>query len=170
MASTLNVPPSIIALSAAVCPASKVIHSRVAILYQVGGMIFYMISFLLLLLYIMFMTLSSCLVLDIPTDPCNPSPCGANSVCNVRNGVGSCTCVKGYFGDPYTGCRPECVTSNDCPSNKACLGMKCRDPCPGSCGINAECRVFNHNPQCYCISGYTGNALTICRAIEPSKI
>lgn len=85
-----------------------------------------------------------------------------------RNGAGSCTCISGYHGDPYIGCRPECVQNNDCPHDKACLGMKCRNPCPGSCGVNAECNVINHIPQCFCIPGFTGNADTFCKKIEPS--
>jgi hypothetical protein len=39
---------------------------------------------------------------------------------------------------------------------------KCRDPCPGSCGQNAECRVISHNPQCYCTVGFTGDAFRGC--------
>lgn len=39
----------------------------------------------------------------------------------------------------YEGCRPECVLSSDCPSDKACIRNKCKDPCPGVCGLNAEC-------------------------------
>lgn len=102
--------------------------------------------------------------------PCNPSPCGPNAICKEHNNVGSCTCLPEYFGDPYTGCRPECLMSTDCPHNEACFNMKCKDPCPGSCGVNAECSVINHNPQCYCRNEYTGNALTFCRKVEPSKI
>lgn len=109
------------------------------------------------------------LVVEEPIHPCNPSPCGSNALCKERNGAGSCICVEGYFGDPYAGCRPECVTSNECAHDKACLNMKCRDPCPGTCGVNAECSVINHNPQCFCIAGYVGDPLTICRKIEPSK-
>lgn len=109
------------------------------------------------------------LVYEEPSHPCNPSPCGANAVCNERNGAGACTCITGYFGDPYSGCRPECLTNNDCSHDKSCLNMKCVNPCLGSCGVNAECTVINHNPQCYCIAGYTGNALTLCREIEQSK-
>lgn len=109
-------------------------------------------------------------VVEEPRNPCNPSPCGANALCKEKNGAGSCICVEGYFGDPYSGCRPECVTSNECSHDKACLNMKCVNPCPGTCGVNAECSVINHNPQCFCSPGYTGNALFICRKIEPSKI
>lgn len=67
-----------------------------------------------------------------------------------------------YFGDPYTGCRPECVSNNDCSRDKACVNNKCKDPCPGVCGFNAECHVFNHAPTCNCLPGYTGNALVAC--------
>lgn len=97
-----------------------------------------------------------------PPNPCNPSPCGANALCKERNGVGSCSCLPEYFGDPYTGCRPECVSNSDCDRNKACSNNRCKDPCPGSCGINAECRTINHSPTCTCLYGYSGNPLTKC--------
>lgn len=99
---------------------------------------------------------------DEPTNPCNPSPCGANAVCKERNGAGSCSCLPEYQGDPYSGCRPECIMNSDCPRNRACSNQKCRDPCPGTCGINADCSVFNHNPTCTCRSGYQGNPLVSC--------
>lgn len=70
--------------------------------------------------------------------PCSPSPCGANAVCKERDGVGSCSCLPEYFGDPYTGCRPECVQNSECDRSKACINNKCKDPCPGVCGINAS--------------------------------
>ena len=67
-----------------------------------------------------------------------------------------------YFGDPYTGCRPECVTNSDCDRSKACVNNKCVNPCIGACGDNAFCRVSNHAPTCSCLPGYTGNALNAC--------
>lgn len=104
-----------------------------------------------------------------PSDPCNPSPCGPNAICKERNGAGSCTCLKEYFGDPYVGCRPECVTNSDCDRSRACTNNKCVDPCPGTCGINAECVVVNHAPSCSCIPGYTGEPTVQCLVLEPSK-
>lgn len=98
------------------------------------------------------------------TDPCNPSPCGANALCD--NGI--CTCISEYQGDPYSGCRPECILNNDCPRDKACVRNKCIDPCPGTCGQNAECAVINHIPTCTCIQGYIGNAFVLCTKI-PGK-
>lgn len=107
------------------------------------------------------------LPVEIP-EPCNPSPCGANAVCREQNNAGSCTCLPQYFGDPYTGCRPECVTNTDCPKTKACLNNKCVDPCPGTCGTNAECRVLNHSPSCFCFEGYIGNPSSGCHQPPPS--
>lgn len=109
-------------------------------------------------------------VVEAPRDPCNPSPCGSNALCKQRNGAGSCVCQKDFFGDPYVGCHPECVMNNDCEASKACLLRKCQDPCPGSCGLNAECQVVNHRPSCFCLPRYTGNALAACYPIvEQSK-
>lgn len=98
-------------------------------------------------------------------DPCNPSPCGANAKCND----GICSCIEEYQGDPYRGCRPECVLNNDCPRDKTCSRNKCIDPCPGTCGQNAECTVINHIPSCTCIEGFVGNAFILCSPL-PSKI
>ncbi len=81
-----------------------------------------------------------------------------------------CSCIQDYVGDPYTACGPECVEDSNCAYILACLGGKCRDPCPGSCGRQAECRVINHVPSCYCPEGYTGNPLSSCREIiEPRE-
>lgn len=103
-----------------------------------------------------------------PVNPCNPSPCGANAICKERNGAGSCTCIPEYFGDPYSGCRPECVINTDCPRDKACINNKCKNPCPGTCGLNAECIVANHAPSCSCLVGYTGNPAVACHLPQPS--
>lgn len=91
-------------------------------------------------------------------DPCSKSPCGPNARCN--NGL--CTCIPEYFGDPYAGCRPECVLSTDCTVDKACIRNKCVDPCPGTCGRNSLCNVINHTPMCSCPRGTSGNAFISC--------
>lgn len=103
-------------------------------------------------------------------NPCEPSPCGANAICKQQNGAGSCSCINDYYGNPYEGCRPECVHSSDCPTNKACTGNKCVDPCPGVCGIDAVCTVISHVPTCNCIAGYVGNPFTYCQPQPPSNI
>jgi hypothetical protein len=101
-------------------------------------------------------------VIEIST-PCNPNPCGSNAQCREQNGAGSCTCNADYIGNPYEGCRPECVLNSDCPSNKACIRNKCQDPCPGTCGQNADCQVVNHLPSCTCYQGYVGDPFRLCR-------
>lgn len=97
-----------------------------------------------------------------PQSLCSRSPCGANAICKERNGVGSCSCLPDYYGDPYIECRPECVLNSDCTKDKACINNKCKDPCPGVCGMNAECRVNNHAPSCACLPGYEGNPFSSC--------
>lgn len=104
-----------------------------------------------------------------PTSPCTPSPCGTNAVCREQNGAGSCSCLPEYIGNPYEGCRPECVHNTDCPSNKACMRNKCQDPCPGTCGQNADCQVVNHLPTCTCRPGYTGDPFRYCSIQPPQR-
>lgn len=101
--------------------------------------------------------------------PCNPNPCGTYAECREQNGVGSCQCLPEYFGNPYEACRPECVLDSDCASNRACLNQKCRDPCPGSCGQNAECFVRNHLPTCNCLPNYVGDPYRYCHIEEKRK-
>lgn len=93
--------------------------------------------------------------------PCYPSPCGPNSHCQEVNGIAVCKCVEGFVGNPPI-CRPECVVSSDCQLTRACINQKCRDPCLGSCGLNAECSVINHNPVCRCPPSMTGDPFSGC--------
>lgn len=106
--------------------------------------------------------------IQTPIDPCRPSPCGPNSQCRELNGQAVCSCVENFIG-LAPNCRPECVLSTECASDKACISQRCQDPCPGTCGINAECSVRNHSPLCLCRRGYTGDAFTRCYTM-PRKI
>lgn len=101
--------------------------------------------------------------------PCVPSPCGPNAVCREQNGAGSCACLPDYVGNPYEGCRPECVLNTDCASNRACIRNRCQDPCPGTCGPNADCQVVNHLPSCTCRPGYTGDPFRYCNLQPPER-
>lgn len=94
-------------------------------------------------------------------NPCNPSPCGPNSQCREINGQPSCSCLPEFVGVPPN-CKPECISNSECPNNLACISQKCKDPCPGICGQNAECRVISHTPNCVCLPGYVGNPFAIC--------
>lgn len=99
-------------------------------------------------------------------DPCNPSPCGPNSVCRAVEGHAVCSCQSSMIGSPPS-CRPECVVSAECPLTQACLMSKCRDPCPGTCGHLANCKVVNHSPICTCPPRHSGDPFRSC---YPGKI
>lgn len=111
--------------------------------------------------------LSSLAIPEPERDPCVPSPCGPYSQCRLSNGHAVCSCLPNYIGAPPS-CRPECTVSTDCMQNRACINQKCRDPCPGTCGLNARCNVINHNPICSCMPGFLGDPFTRC-ILEESK-
>lgn len=58
----------------------------------------------------------------------------------------------------------------ECPGNLACQNERCRDPCPGSCGIHAICVVTNHAPHCTCENGYTGDPFVGCSLVPSEEI
>ena len=97
----------------------------------------------------------------VHVNPCVPSPCGPYSQCKDINGVPSCSCLPTYIGQPPS-CHPECTMNAECQSIQACINQKCQDPCPGSCGLYAECHVTAHIPICNCPQGYTGDPFTQC--------
>lgn len=43
------------------------------------------------------------------------------------------------------------------------------DPCPGTCGQNAQCQVVNHLPSCSCLPFYTGDPYRYCNMIPPER-
>lgn len=98
---------------------------------------------------------------DILVNPCEPSPCGLNSLCRIVDGRPACSCLPEMKGVPPN-CRPECVVSSECKSSEACISAKCRDPCAGTCGLNANCKVINHNPVCSCPTNYLGDPFVMC--------
>lgn len=82
------------------------------------------------------------------------------------NNKAVCSCLPNYSGQPPN-CRPECVINSECSFNKACVNLRCKYPCPGSCGSNAQCNVVNHVPVCYCFEGYTGDPFSGCQKLIP---
>lgn len=101
-----------------------------------------------------------------PEAPCVPS-CGANAECQVVEGVGTCTCLSGYYGRPELGCTPECVYNYHCVASRACINQRCIDPCVGACGVAALCEVLNHSPTCSCPKGHVGDPFRSCRPAPP---
>lgn len=104
----------------------------------------------------------------IAENPCVPSPCGPNSQCRVVGSQPACSCLQNFIGRPPN-CRPECINDSECPNNLACKNEKCRDPCTGYCGINAQCIVVNHGPVCSCLPGYIGDPSSSCSLPLPCK-
>lgn len=97
-------------------------------------------------------------------NPCQPSPCGPNSICRVQNSQAVCSCVSNYIGRPPN-CRPECTIDPDCPTTLACVCDKCKDPCIGTCGFNAQCSVLYHRAHCTCHAGFTGDPYSGCSQV-----
>ena len=88
----------------------------------------------------------------------------------IRNGEVVCNCPAPLIGNPYQSCRPECIVNSDCTRDSSCVRQKCVDPCKGTCGVDASCKVSNHNPVCSCPEGYSGDPFSRCIQITiPSK-
>lgn len=97
-----------------------------------------------------------------PEPSCLPNPCGPFSQCRIHdNKVLSCSCLPSYIGNPPN-CRPECITSNDCPNNKACQNNLCKNPCEGACGRGAQCDVVYHKAVCTCQPNLIGDPYRNC--------
>jgi hypothetical protein len=113
-------------------------------------------------------------------DPCQFA-CGENADCNIINHIPICTCPQGYDGNPFIAClnfnsgiktsnpcdanpcdTSDCIVNSDCPANKACANGKCKDPCAGVCGVNADCKIVHHNPICICSKGFVGDPFGEC--------
>ena len=97
------------------------------------------------------------------SNPCEPSPCGPNSLCRVVDNTSVCTCLPDFqwVASPPN-CRAECTVSAECAFNLACISYKCNDPCRTLCGSNARCETINHNPICSCPSRFTGDPFVAC--------
>ena len=109
-------------------------------------------------------------------DPCTTSnPCDRSEICRVFNHRPTCACPSGHIGDVATGCikiNEKCKYDSECPSQTACIGGECINPCVATepCGINAQCTVLNTKPIrtmiCECLPGYEGNAAVQCDLSE----
>lgn len=94
-------------------------------------------------------------------EACRPSPCGQNTNCEVVAGRPTCSCIKGYVGNPLSGCRHECESDGECGNQEYCKEFKCQSACD-QCGISAQCsRVTNHRAVCECPKVCI---LTLCKA------
>lgn len=115
-------------------------------------------------------TFFSSVIFEEPNrNPCVPSPCGPYSICRIQNDRPVCSCSAGYIGVPPN-CKPECIVNSECPLDKACQNQKCIDPCIGTCGINALCKVVIHSPICSCPPDLVGDPFSRCIPQESKHI
>ncbi|CAG0900414.1 unnamed protein product [Cyprideis torosa] len=51
--------------------------------------------------------------------------------------------------------QAQCKSHTDCEAAKACVDQECVNPClqPHACGLNAQCRVEDHQAKCQCPLG-----------------
>jgi len=95
-------------------------------------------------------------------DPCDPNPCGLNTVCTSDGERAQCRCADNYIGSPLTQCRRECEIDNECAHDQVCSNYKCENPCENLCGDNAKCTVRNHRATCSCPEDFLGDPFTRC--------
>lgn len=57
-----------------------------------------------------------------------------------------------------------CQADQQCSPTEACVRGQCTDLCDSdaACGINGKCRMENHEKQCTCADGFTGNPVFEC--------
>lgn len=96
-----------------------------------------------------------------PVNPCEPSPCGPNSICVQSGETPACSCQPSFIGAPPN-CRPECTISAECPAVLACVALRCKDPCVQACGPRAVCSVVDHRATCACERGLEGDPFQGC--------
>ncbi|KAA0193421.1 hypothetical protein HAZT_HAZT000221 [Hyalella azteca] len=104
------------------------------------------------------------------SDPCTPSPCGPNTLCEVNSQhIALCRCQPNFVPDQHTirGCKPQCLSDRDCPDDYACTATKCVRLCSlNECGIDAICKAYRHKAECSCPPGYLGNPAIYCAKPE----
>lgn len=104
-------------------------------------------------------------------DPCKrDNTCGENAICRTVDHRVLCLCPDGFQGEPTKKCtRFECQSNEDCNNDKKCVEGFCKNPClePGVCGINAQCKVINRQPQCTCPPNFIGNPEVECKTHVP---
>lgn len=81
----------------------------------------------------------------------------------------SCSCLPEFIGSPPN-CRPECASNSECPPHLACIKQRCSDPCLGICGLNAECKVVSHIPNCMCLLSFEGDPFVQCNRVQQIAI
>lgn len=102
-------------------------------------------------------------------DVCEKLPCGRQATCIGKSHQATCSCKRGFFGDPLTGCkRKECNSDAECSDDKLCEKNMCKIAClvSNDCRDNTICSSEKHKHVCYCQPGYTGDPVKGCTQIN----
>lgn len=94
------------------------------------------------------------------------SQCGRGAECRVQQHKAQCHCPAGTQGNPLLACiTGVCQYNEDCADHEACdrLNRICRPVCDDDiCADTAVCVGRDHQPQCSCPSGTSGNPYISC--------
>lgn len=95
------------------------------------------------------------------------SSCGHAATCYGVNHRAVCECPPGLSGNPKVACVfLGCRSDSACPPKQACINNQCINPCDESnpCKAPAECRVYNHRPNCACPPGFVEDTPLTCKS------
>lgn len=102
-------------------------------------------------------------------NPCATHSCGRGAECFVQSHIPQCRCPLGTQGNAQVACIiGVCQYNEDCADHEACdrLNRFCRPVCEqGACANAAVCVGRNHQPQCTCAVGTTGDPYIQCSVI-----
>ncbi|MPC50470.1 hypothetical protein E2C01_044299 [Portunus trituberculatus] len=93
------------------------------------------------------------------------NPCAPHAECHAAAHKAVCLCPSGYDGNPLKECKiAGCTTNSDCPSDRMCLNGRCLDQCiyNNKCAPEAQCRSINHQTECRCPAGLSGDPTIAC--------
>ncbi|VEN60882.1 unnamed protein product, partial [Callosobruchus maculatus] len=104
---------------------------------------------------------------EVCVNPCVlEKSCGIGAFCSANDHRAVCRCPPGFEGNARVECVAPvgvtvgCTSNSECPKSESCINRICVSPC--NCGSNADCRVVNHYPTCFCRPGYSGNPQIGC--------
>uniref|UniRef100_A0A0K2TAS5 Putative LOC101893139 [Musca domestica] n=1 Tax=Lepeophtheirus salmonis TaxID=72036 RepID=A0A0K2TAS5_LEPSM len=104
-------------------------------------------------------------------NPCEVlKPCAEQAICHVIESLPvkpmTCECPDGYVKGELKGCKTlppiisGCERNDDCSNSTSCINAICRSPC--ACGLNADCKIIDHQPVCTCKPGFYGDPEIEC--------
>lgn len=103
--------------------------------------------------------------------------CTIDQECRVLNTLPlrtiMCQCPPDTYTDSNGRCKaivysePQCHVDSDCNNREKCIKGFCIEACKiDICGINAQCKSYNHQSICTCAPGYIGNPHIECTNSE----